>query len=267
MAAFAERVLGVDVLVTEGTTLRPDASPSRPLSESELAERVDHLLAGTDGLAFVTPYPRNLERLAALREIATENGRTLVLRPETLSGWRAAARHGLAGPIPDAGGKPLAVLDNGTSDGRGGVPVTTDDLRRDRNGFLVEMQLPDRWLALAVGAGPGDLLVHCNGEPLGPWAAEWPSLSAWAKALSLDFVWLDSGGHATPDDLAWLVDVVRPGSVVAVHSAHPELFPRIGVPVVLPQRGQPFPLSRPSPVALGARGADPERTVLPCASS
>lgn len=267
MAAFAERAAGVDVLVTEGTSLRPDVGPSRPMAEAELTERMDGLLAGTDGLAFVTPYPRNLQRIAALSDVATANGRTLVLRSGTLLAWRAAVRHGLTSPTPDGHGKPVAVLDDGSSGGGDHVTVTIDDLRRDRNTFLVELQVPDRWLALAVGAGPGDLLVHCNGEPLGPWAAEWPSLSGWVKALGLDFVWLDCGGHATPDDLAWLVDAVRPGSVVAVHSAHPDLFPRTGVPLVLPRRGQPFPLSHPTPTALGGRGADPARTVLPCASS
>lgn len=267
VTAFAQRAHGVDILVTEGTSLRPDASPSRPLSEAELTERVDHLVAGTEGLVFVTPYPRNLQRLAALCDVAAANGRRLVLRPETLSAWRSAARHGLLTPLPEEDGEPLAVLVDGTRDRVDGVPVTVEDLRENRDGFLVELQVPDRWLALAVGAGPGDLLVHCNGEPLGPWAAEWASLSAWVKALDLDLVWLYSGGHATPDDLAWLVDAVRPGSVVAVHSAYPELFPRTGVPLVLAQRGQPFPLSCPMPIGRGARGADLGRTVLPCASS
>lgn len=271
MVDFAERAAGVDVLVTEGTTLRPDASPVRPLSEKELIERVDRLLAGTDGLAFVTPYPRNLQRLAALRDVASANGRTLVLRPETLAGWRAAARHGLSAPELNGGGKPIAILAADSSgDGSGGgghVEVGVEDLRRDRNAFLVELQVADRWVALAVGAGPGDLLLHCNGEPLGPWAAEWTSLSAWVKALGLDFVWLDSGGHATPDDLAWLVETVRPGAVVAVHSAYPELFPRTRVPLVLPRRGIPFAVSRPAPLGRGARGADPGRTVLGCVSS
>jgi len=269
MVAFAERATGVDLLITEGTTLRPDSSPVRPLSEMELTERADRLLAGTDGLAFVTPYPRNLNRLASLRDAAAANGRTLVLRPETLAAWRAAVRHGLTGPDPDGGTRPIAALaiDAGVD---GSVSSTdpqigVEDLRRDRNGFLVELQVPDRWIALAVGAGPGDLLIHCNGEPLGPWTAEWTSLTAWVEALGLDFVWLDSGGHATPDDLAWLVETVRPKTVVAVHSAHPQLFPHTGVPLVLPRRGHTFPLSHPTPLGRGVRGGDSKRTVNPCA--
>lgn len=269
MAAFAERAAGVDLLVTEGTSLAPDSSPVRQISESELIERVDRLLAITDGLAFVTPYPRNLHRLAALRDVAAINGRTLVLSPETMAGWRSAARHGLSAPDPDAQQNPVAVFDDGTMSGdTSGLRVSSDELSRNRNAFLVELQVSDRWLALAVGAGPGDLLVHCNGNPLGPWDAEWVSLSAWVRTLDIDFTWLNSGGHATPDDLAWFVDAVRPGAVVAVHTSYPELFPRVaGVPLVLPQRGQAFPLARPGPFARGARGADLTRTVVPCALS
>ncbi len=262
MVAFAQRAVGVDVLITEGTTLRPDASPTRPLSEAELAQRVDHLLTGTDGLALITPYQRNLERLAALRDVAAAHGRTLVLRADTIAGWRSATRHGLTGPDPDDVTKPVAVLDDGTYDGPG-MAVGIEDIRQQRDGFLVELQVPDRWIALAMGVGPGDLLVHCNGEPLGPWAAaEWTSLTAWVRELGLDFVWLDSGGHATPDDLAWLVGAVRPGAVVAVHSAHPELFPRTDVPLVLPRSGQVMALGRPTHSARGARGADPVRAAL-----
>lgn len=269
MAAFAERVGGVDLLITEGTTLRPDSSPIRPLSETELAERVERLLAGTDGLAFVTPYPRNLRRLASLRDAAAAAGRTFVLREETLAGWRAAVRHGLTGPLLESDGA-IAVLDTGAAGpiaADGGARVSVEDLRRNRNSFLVELQVPDRWVALATGAGPGDLLVHSNGEPLGAWAPEWASLQGWVKALGLDFVWLDSGGHAGADDLAWLVEAVRPSAVAVVHSAHPHLFPRTAVPLVLPQRGKTFVISQPTNSARGVRGADPERTMIPCASS
>ncbi len=270
MAAFAERASGVDLLITEGTTARPDSSPGRPLSEAELAERVERIISATDGLAFVTPYPRNLRRLASLRDAAAATGRTLVLRPETLHGWRAAIQHGLAGPNPDHGSAPVGVLALGGDENHStpaGTPVTVDDLRRSRNDFLVELQVPDRWVALAAGAGPGDVLVHTNGEPLGAWAPEWTSLQAWVKTLGLDFVWLDSGGHASPDDLAWLVETVQPGAVAAVHSAHPHLFPRTSVPLILPRRGQSFSLARPGPLGSGARGADPERTMVPCVSS
>ena len=46
------------------------------MAEAELTERMDGLLAGTDGLAFVTPYPPNLQPIAALSYVATANGRT-----------------------------------------------------------------------------------------------------------------------------------------------------------------------------------------------
>ncbi|WP_028278459.1 MBL fold metallo-hydrolase [Arthrobacter sp. H5] len=269
MAAFVERAAGVDLLITEGTTLRPDSSPTRPLSETEIAERVDRILGTTDGLAFVTPYPRNLRRLASLRDAAVANGRTLVLRPETLAGWRAAVHHGLSSPRPNDDGATVAVLATGNSIDRiaaDETQVTIDDLHRNRNSFLVELQVPDRWVALATGAGPGDVLIHTNGEPLGAWAPEWTSLQAWVATLGLDFVWLDSGGHASPDDLAWLVDAVSPGAVAAVHSAHPHLFPRSSTRLILPARGQSFQLSQPGPHALGARGADSERTMIPCVS-
>lgn len=264
MKAFAERAAGVDLLITEGTSLAPDVSPARQISESELIERVDQLLSSTEGLAFVTPYPRNLHRLAALRDVAAAHGRRLVLSPETMAGWRSAARHGLAAPNPDAPDSPVAVFDAGTGDtDTAGLRVSADELRRGRDQFLVELQVGYRWLALAVGAGPSDLLVHCNGNPLGPWDPEWTSLSAWVKTLDIDFVWLNSGGHAGPDDLAWFVDAVRPGAVVAVHTSHPELFPRVaGVPLVLPQPGQVFPLADPGSFARGARGADLRKTVI-----
>ena len=267
MAAFAERASGVDLLITEGTTLRPDSSPAQALSETDVAERADRILAATDGLAFVTPYPRNLRRLASLRDAAAANGRTLVLRHETLAGWRAAVKHGLSAPHPDDGGASIAVLATDSTDPNlvtGEAQVTVEDLRHNRQDFLLELQVPDRWVALAVGAGPGDVLIHSNGQPLGSWDPEWTSLQAWVQALGLDFVWLDSGGHAGPDDLAWLVETVRPTAVAAVHSAHPQLFPRTSAQLILPTRGRPFTLSHPHPRAHGTRGADSERTMIPC---
>ena len=96
---------------------------------------------------------------------------------------------------------------------------------------------------LDMAAGPGDMYVHINGYPHGPADPGWQVLQTWTEKLGNRFEAISSHGHALPVDLQWLVDAVRPGLVVPVHTNAPDSFPASSAPVRSVRRGEELSLS------------------------
>jgi mRNA degradation ribonuclease J1/J2 len=248
LSRFAERCQdrGVDLLITEGTSLRPGpdaAGHDRQIPEVDVAERIDDVLERTKGLASAAFYPRNLERIADIRSIAGRHGRELVLSRETAEGWLGAVKNGVQAGDPwgvyvleEAGGKVEAEADERFR------TVTVQEIRADRSAFFCEVQIEHRSLLLDTCAQPEDVYFHTNGNPLGQSGPEWETLETWIRQLNIDMHWLNSGGHAPPDGLAWLVDAADPDMVIPVHSSYPELYPSRGARRYLPRRGETLAL-------------------------
>lgn len=241
MEAFAQRCATrhVDILVTEGSTLTASepqyVGPQH--AETDVAGWVAARLKDTNGTAFLTLHPYNVDRLVTVADVAEAHGRTLVLDPRTAATWSALACAGEV-PPPGAGVATWASPTEPTIRLTGLPTVTVADIAADRPRFVVEVVRGAWPLLLDVGAGPGDAFLHLNGDPYGPADPAWEALRTWCHELRVDLQVFSAHGHASAQDLAWLVEAVRPAAVVPVHSNHPECFPRTSSPVWLPQRGQ-----------------------------
>ncbi|MGH7759913.1 MAG: MBL fold metallo-hydrolase, partial [Candidatus Dormibacteraceae bacterium] len=95
--AFAQAARGVDVLVQEAVSLAPRdavvpevaASQVERLTEAEVVERFEHVLARAPALVVANLYPMNRERVAGLGRACRENGRTLLMEEQAaaVAGW------------------------------------------------------------------------------------------------------------------------------------------------------------------------------------
>lgn len=63
---------------------------------------------------------------------------------------------------------------------------------------------------------------------------------AWVRALGLELVSLGSTGHSRPADVRRMVETVRPGVVLPVHSRRPEALLVPGVPTLIPEVGRRY---------------------------
>lgn len=212
---FAQKVQGARALVIEGTTLSFGFQTSQRF-ETDVDDLFEEALKETPGLVLVTLYPRNLERVEAFMERARGVGRT-ILWPESM------ARMFQAWGLSD-----VQTWEASTSPNR---------VRQDPSQYVVVVQ-PDflPWLLDLPLAGA--VFVHANGEPLGVFDPKWELLQEWLKFLRVPFWSIGTGGHASPDDLNRLVELVRPDILFPLHSQEPDrLIPPPGVVRWLPQRG------------------------------
>jgi ribonuclease J len=212
---FTDRSADCDVLVTEGTTLGWDMrGPLR--DESDVERDFAAALEQTPGLLLLSMYPRDLERVAAFLGLADAAGRAVV--------WPApvAAFLRLAGVPALAGLDVLSAAD---------VPLS--DVRAAPSAYVVAPDPDDlpSLLDLPLGEGfPAGVLVHANGEPLGPFEPRWEPFTDWLGALGIELRQIGCSGHADQDQLHHMLERTRPRVVFPIHTTAPaRLHPPLGM--------------------------------------
>jgi ribonuclease J len=231
--AFAERARGAAALVMEGTSLSGEpGQPVRP--ESHVAAGFGDELARIPGLALLSIYPRDIERVTAFSEVAASRGRQIVWPPATAAFLRA---WGLEN-VQELDGDLLA------------------EVRREPSRFVVQLAVNELGVLLDLPAGPGAVFLHANGEPLGPFQAGWDLLQQWLARLRVPFTSIGSSGHATPHDLHRIVELVQPKVLYPVHTTDPyRLLPPPGTLRVLAEYGRWYDIARGA--AVHSDGAEP----------
>ena len=206
--AFVEAVRGVDVLITEGTTLSFTPLDGPPRTEADvLADFVD-IVTATPGLVLLSTYPRDVERVAELIEAAADLGRTIVWQP------------GVAGLLRDLG------VNATTWSGE----LSLADVHAKPGGFVVAPDTDDLPTFLDLPLRPGDVFIHANGEPLGEFDPRWAVFTDWLTHFGVEFHKIGCWGHALPDQVHDMVERVAPKVVFPIHTFEPtRLAPPIGV--------------------------------------
>jgi ribonuclease J len=203
--AFADAVAGCDVLVTEGTTLSFDEHhPVR--TEADVARDYAAALDGSPDLMLQSVYPRDLERVRAFTAIAAAAGRTIL--------WPAR----VAAFLEAAGAGPAATADQA---GRAAV-------RADPGRFVIQLDAADLPGLLDLPIGPASVMLHANGEPLGPFDPRWPLYTDWLDQCGLPLRSIGCSGHAAQDDLHEMLYRIRPPVVVPIHTRSPYRLHPVG---------------------------------------
>lgn len=215
--AFAHAAQGVDVLIQEAVSLvPPDAVPPlERLSEAEVIARFGELLASARGLGVANLYPMNRERVAALAQACSDHGRELLLeeREAAVAGW-----HGILADVDAVASNPSRYC----------VGLNFESLPK-----LIDLRPPE-----------GSVFVQSDGSPLGSWDPAWNVMLAWIQTFGLELVYLGSSGHSRPEDIVRMVDTVKPGLVLPVHSRAPEMLEVQGVTRLIPVPLQAYTASQ-----------------------
>jgi ribonuclease J len=203
--AFADAVAGCDMLVTEGTTLSFDEMHP-PRTEADVARDYEAALAGCRDLILQAIYPRDTDRVQVILAVAAAAGRA-VLWPDPVAAFLRAA--GVAGALGLAEAGPAAV--------------------RDAPGqFVVQLDPGHLPGLLDLPVGPSTVMLHANGEPLGPFDPRWRLYTEWLAHCGVPLRQIGCSGHATQDHLHEMVYRVRPSVVVPIHTRSPHRLHPVG---------------------------------------
>ncbi|MFD0681306.1 MULTISPECIES: MBL fold metallo-hydrolase [unclassified Paenibacillus] len=250
----------VDVLITEGTRLRPDTLFRKPKDrfEQNIAVECRRAMEDTNGLVYVNILARNVERVADLIVRTREAGRTLVMDESTAVLWHEAGpnvevlrNH----PALEIDRDIIRVLKN-PEWSKGPQPkesvelpyktITISEITTNRRQYAVYLIYPHTPL-LAELESMGEqgctapIYVHADGNPLTPTDE---TLHRWLKEFGVDYRYCATGGHAAPQEIADMAEAIDPRILIPLHSVHPTLLDSRGVKRYYPTPGESITLDQ-----------------------
>lgn len=237
----------VDVLLLEGTHVRPDRVPGQaPLSETDVENRCAELFYDTEGLVLAAYSAQNVDRLVTLYKAARRAGRKLVL---DLYGATIAAATG-SRTIPQStwdGVRVYVPLAQRIRVKRAQEFERVDRIRRQRV-FADDLAQRAGELVLTFRASMMRELdkANCLTGAQAIWSL-WPgylespsgqAVRRWLEGHRVALTVVHASGHAPVADLQRLAEALRPGRVVPIHTAAPRRFPELFSKVELHPDGQ-----------------------------
>lgn len=219
---FVERAHRAAVLLSEATTLSSDHETEIP-TEAEILGRFSEVCQ-RPGLQLVSLYERDLERVQRWCDAARSHGRTVVW-PGAIATVLAAS--GIAEVTtwdrtrPQTSEHETAVA-NAVRAGVGLRQVSLAKVTAAPDRFVVQLDPDDPAAMLDLPIGPDTVWVHAQGEPLGPFMANWGPFTDWLDHLRIDTVRAGSSGHASPADLHAMVERIDPDVLFPFHGFRPE---------------------------------------------
>ncbi|QTU83183.1 MBL fold metallo-hydrolase [Carnobacteriaceae bacterium zg-C25] len=84
----------------------------------------------------------------------------------------------------------------------------------------------------------GSLYLHSNAQPLGDFDPGWQPFLDLLESKNIEFVRVSCSGHAWPEDLNRIIDMIEPKLLVPIHTLHPENLHNPYGERILPSRGE-----------------------------
>ena len=247
---FVDAVKDAAILICEGTrvTRKNGCGVKEPVSEESVRETCQAAVESAKGLVIADFSPRNFERLESFLAIAKKSGRDLVVTAKDMYLFLALNCTDMPCPLDDL--KIYYELKD-----RRNAKWETEVVMKDRPGQYID--------STAIAKDPGryilcfsflDMKNLLDIKPVGG-TYIYSACEAFSEEMEFDFKrlaeWLKffrfdvkgfglcerggtitpvfdaayhASGHASPEDIAWVIDTIDPDIIIPVHTENPAWF-------------------------------------------
>lgn len=222
-----------DMLIMEGVTISwPEriADPEHKdlTSEEAVVECfVRHIIDNPNRQITFNGYPANVLRF---KKIVESSPRQVVLEANMAALLKEVFEMDIPYYYAYSQEPKNSVLDKS-------LEISYDELLKDRQNFV--WQVVNQFENLQDGS----LYLHSNAQPLGDFDPAWEPFLALLARKNIEFVRVSCSGHAWPDDLNRIIDMIEPKLLVPIHTLHPENLYNPYGERILPSRGDVIVLS------------------------
>jgi ribonuclease J len=252
---FAQRIGGVDVLITEGTNMGTEREADRihdqpePMSEPRVREHLTEAVAKSDGFTAVNYPVRDLDRILSFWEAAKANSRRLLLSTKqavlldgfSKAGWDVPsledpaigiyiARRGwgirsdprLSQELPQLAQGEYRDFERPLLDHP--HAATAEDVHKEPSAFLVYVDLFNMTELIDIDPS-GGTYIYSKTEPFNDeMDIDVGRLDNWLEHFGLKKVKAHASGHAAPKELTHMIDAAKPKRIVPVHTMNVKGF-------------------------------------------
>ena len=222
-----EKVLGswkIDIALLEGTNI---GGIETPIGPEEFRSILNNVLMG-DGLVIISIDPLDFELLTAICELATLNGRMVVISSsrlvDVLPQWLS---------IFDVSNLKLAVaaeLEKPSLAPVDDVSLNQDVLENSSSFLLVQepvgfLEMLRQMRIWGEGLPRDATAILTIPEPLEAESkAEEKTLAYWLNTLGIQVYRVRLSGHYYPHELRNLLSIIKPKKILPIHTRHPDLL-------------------------------------------
>lgn len=224
--AFCKAAQGTDLLMMEGVSIsfddreeEPDAQ-EMPSEEALIARLVEMVNENPSKQLTFNGYPANVKRFEAILKAVP---RTVVLEANMAALLQEVLGLDAYYYYPTG----AVVIDDLNPE----LAINYETLLADQGKYL--WQVVDHFEQLQ----PGSLYFHLDAEPLGDFDPAYQVFLDLLKSQEITFVRLACSGHAFPEDLAKIIEMIQPKTLVPIHSLKPEKLVNPYGERILPSRG------------------------------
>ena len=246
---FANEVskLSPRILFCEGT--RVSRLEDENITEKDVRERISTIVRGTPGLVIADFGSRNIERLCSFREVALETNRKLVLMIKDIHLLKAVHLATQEGPDPRTDAALLLYNERKARDDTAHRTVYaeyekkligSDEISKRQGDFIVCFSFWDLNELIDIRPKQGCVYIYSSSEAYGEeQRADIRRLRNWLQHFDITPLGvpdpdtgvplpgetgLHASGHATARDLLEMIQIMKPKTLVPVHTEMPEFF-------------------------------------------
>jgi ribonuclease J len=215
--------------------------------------------------------PRHVERLLTFRDVARETSRKLAVLVK--DAYLLEAMHAVDPRIPTVDADDALVLyvrgkltatvwEQAVLTRLASRRVEAPEVRAHPEGYIVALSFYDLAELVEIDPKPGGIWIHSTSEAFDEEGmVNWARLKRWLEHFGIRLVgdWqkaqagvaeeagFHASGHVSGSELAQLVELIAPQTVIPVHTEDPAWFRRFAgrMRVELPERGRPIELAQP----------------------
>lgn len=246
---FAESVARLNpvAMVIEGTRLQR-TSASHCYTEADVYDTALTEIKAAAGRLVVADFgPRNVERLQTFLRVAVETGRELVILPKDAYLLHVMHLADTTGSVPHMDCGSVKIYNEYASSSTwwkdcvtewyGKCGIGPEDVGREQGRYICCFSYWDAQELAYIKPVPGSLWIYSSCEAFNEeMQIDAKKLQAWVDAFGMRMVGrldpdhgddcgpLHVSGHASTPDLLKFVEIVRPKTLIPVHTTNPGVF-------------------------------------------
>ncbi len=251
---FAEKARESEpiAMISEGTRMT-ETEKRKNYSELEVERLSNEIVSATNKIVFVTHYGRDMDRFRTFYNIAKNNGRKIVISPKTahlLSKLVEDKRLHLPDPIKDEG-----ILVYYKRKRTGGFQekdyyvwerefmdklVNYEFVHEHQNEIVMDLVFYQFAELIDIRPDPNSHFIHSMSEPYSEEDIEDAVMHNWLRHFKINFHQLHASGHMNRNQLANLINYIKPKQIFPIHTENPSLFKKVNKNVNLVRYGKKY---------------------------
>ncbi|MBS7614721.1 MBL fold metallo-hydrolase [Candidatus Bathyarchaeota archaeon] len=239
-------------LVTEGTRV-VEKKTRLNYSESEVKEKGNEIVSGTNKIVFVAHHGRDMDRFRTIYEVAKQNGRKIVIFPRLaylLTKLVEDEHLSFPNPLRD---KNVLVYFKRKKSGTYceedyfvwerlfmNKMVTADDVHENQGDLVMDLDFYQFCELIDINPDEGSHFIHSMSEPFSEEDIEDQVMHNWLDHFKIKFHQLHASGHMHRNELIKMIEQINPKSVFPVHTENPAFFQKTEKKTVIVEKGKAY---------------------------